>query len=137
MYKSILIYGAAIAIATGLLRWVEYQYAVRVFSTEIYIAVIALLFTVLGVWVGSRLTGREPPGPFEKNRQALAYLGISEREYQVLELLALGHTNKGIAERLFVSPNTIKTHLARLYQKLDVSRRTQAIQKAKTLKLIP
>ena len=97
---------------------------------------IAILFTGLGVWVGYRLTGRGSSDEFEKNTRALETLGISDREYEVLVLLAGGHTNKEIADQLFVSPNTVKTHLANLYGKLQVSRRTQAIHKAKALRLI-
>ena len=119
------------------LQWLEYQYTVLRFSTELYVLFIAVGFTVLGAWAGHRLTGKSDAPVFQKNTQALDYLGISDREYQVLELLAEGHSNKEIASSLFVSPNTVKTHLAHLYQKLEVSRRTQAIQKAKSLQLIP
>ena len=137
MKKTILIYSLAIGLGAFLLHWLEYQYAVRVFSTELYIVIVALGFTALGIWVGNRLTQRTVAEAFEKNVEALKYLGISDREYEVLELLAQGLTNKEIAERLFVSPNTIKTHLAHLYGKLDVTRRTQAIDKARSLRLIP
>ena len=138
MKRTILIYGLAIAAAASLLQWLEYRHAVLIFSTEIYIAAIAVLFTLLGIWVGNRLTRRAPPqDTFEKNERAIAYLGISDREYDVLKLLAEGHSNKAIAKRLFVSANTIKTHLAHLYQKLDASRRIQAVQKARSLGLIP
>ena len=106
-------------------------------STEIYVAIIALLFTALGALVGHRLTATTARGIFERNVQAIDYLGISKRECEVLELLALGHSNREIAEALFVSPNTVKSHLGRLYEKLEVSRRTQAIQKARTLRIIP
>ena len=137
MKTTILIYSSLIAAGAFLLQWLEYQYTVRLFSTEIYIVIVALLFTVLGIWVGNRLTRRAPRADFEKNEQALQYLGISDREYEVLELLARGHSNKEIADRLFVSPNTVKTHLAHLYGKLEVSRRIQAVKKAKELRLIP
>ncbi len=130
-------YGLAIAAFAIALQWLEYQHTVRLFSTEIYIALIAVFFTGLGVWVGVRVASRSDSPPFERNEQAIEYLGISEREYDVLELLAAGHSNKEIADRLFVSPNTVKTHLARLYEKLEVGRRTQAVQKAKALRLIP
>lgn len=133
----ILIYGLGVAAASFALQWLEYRYTVRMFSTEIYIVALAVSFTLLGIWVGHRLTRRRPPAPFETNLRALDYLGISQRELEVLELLAEGHSNKGIAERLFVSPNTVKTHLARLYEKLEVSRRTQAVQKARELRLLP
>ncbi len=138
MKKTIVLYSLAIAAAAFLLQWLEYQYFIRVFSTEIYIVVIAVAFTGLGIWVGNRLTSRaETPASFERNRQAIEYLGISDREVEVLDLLAEGHSNQEIGERLFVSTNTVKTHLKNLYGKLEVSRRTQAVQKAKQLRLIP
>ena len=137
MKKTIVLYGLVIAVAAILLEWIEYQYTVRFFSTEIYIVLIATLFTLLGIWVGQRLTRTPEPDAFRKNEKALSYLGISDREYEVLTLLAEGHSNKEIGERLFVSQNTIKTHLSRIYEKLEVSRRTQAVQKARELQLIP
>ena len=137
MKKSILLYSTAVAAGAFLLKWLEYNYAVRVFSAEIYIASIAVLFAGLGVWVGLRLADPPARRSFAPNAQAIEYLGISKREYEVLELLAAGHSNQEIAGKLFVSANTVKSHLARLYQKLEVSRRTQAIQKARTIRLIP
>lgn len=135
--KTIALYGVAIALGAILLDWLEFQYTVRFFSTEIYIVFIALLFTVLGLWVGNRLSGKKESPSFQKNTEALSYLGISDREYEVLTLLAEGYSNKEIADALFVSLNTIKTHLGHLYSKLEVSRRTQAVQKARELRLIP
>lgn len=137
MKKSIFLYSLAVASGAFLLNWLEYQYAVRVFSTEIYIAIIALLFIGLGVWVGLRISAPTAREPFERNTKAIDYLGISKREYEVLELLAQGHSNQEIAKTLFVSSNTVKSHLGRLYEKLEVSRRTQAIQKARALRMIP
>ncbi len=102
MKKSILLYSLAVGSAAFLLQWLEYQYAVRVFSTEIYVAIIALLFTALGALVGHRLTTTTARATFERNVQAIDYLGISKRECEVLELLALGHSNRENAETLFV-----------------------------------
>ncbi len=136
MMRSIMLYGVALAAAAFLLQWIEYQTMVRLYATEIYVVLVAILFTGLGIWVGYRLTARRSSGGFEKNSRALEALGISDREYEVLVLLAGGHTNKEIAAQLFVSPNTVKTHLANLYGKLQVSRRTQAVHKAKALRLI-
>ncbi len=135
--KTIIIYSLAIAGAAFLLQWMEYLHVVRVFSTEIYMVLIAVFFSAIGIWAGNRLTRGSAPSRFTKNLQALKYLGISDREYDVLELLAQGQSNKEIAETLFVSGNTVKTHLAHLYEKLEVSRRTQAIQKARSLNMIP
>lgn len=137
MKRSIVIYSLAVGLSAFILHWLEYKFRVRMFSMEIYIVLIAALFTLLGIWVGRRLTPTNLPAPFQKNEQALEYLGISDREYEVLELLAEGLSNKEIASRLFVSPNTVKTHVARLYEKLEVSRRTQAVGKARELRMIP
>lgn len=137
MRGTIIKYGVALAAGAFALQWMEYQYAIRTLPSEAYIVVIAVLFTALGMWVGQRLTNRQPAKPFEKNLPAIKYLGISDREYQVLELLARGHSNEQIAKGLFVSPNTVKTHLVSLYGKLEVTRRTLAIQKARTLQIIP
>ncbi len=135
--RTTILYGVAMATAAFGLSWFEYQYAVRRFSSEIYIVAIAVAFAVLGIWVGNRLASRAEPADFAKNTQALEYLGISDREYEVLTLLAEGRTNQEIARALYISPNTVKTHLARLYEKLEVSRRTQAVAEAKSLSLIP
>ena len=137
MIRSLVTYGALIALAGFVLRWLEYRHAVRFFATEIYIVVIAVLFAALGIWVGSKITGRKATSDFDRNEQVVEKLGISDREYEVLGLLARGLSNREIADSLFVSPNTVKTHLKHLYGKLDVSRRTQAIHKAKALRLIP
>ncbi len=137
MKKSVLLYSVAVAAGAFLLKWLEYHYAVRLFSTEIYIAVIALLVAGLGVWAGIRMATPKKAAEFVKNEEAIKYRGISNREYEVLELLAQGCSNQEIAGKLFVSGNTVKSHLARLYQKLEVSRRTQAIQRARAIRLIP
>ena len=135
--RTIILYALVLAAAAFLLEWLEYRYVTRVFSTEIYILLLAVLFVALGVWIGRRLTGRNADEDFRKNDAAISSLGITAREYETLELLAAGHSNKEIARVLGVSPNTVKTHLARLYEKLGAERRTQAVQKARSLALIP
>jgi len=135
--RLVVIYGLAMAAGAFVLEWLEVQFLLKQFSTEIYIVILCGLFTGLGVWIGYRLTRRAPTRPFEVNTNALDYLGISERESDVLSLLATGHSNQEIADQLFISPNTVKTHLQQLYQKLDVARRGQAVQKARSLRLVP
>ncbi len=137
MGRTVLLYGVALAVAAFALEWLEYRYLTRLFATEIYIVLVAAGFTVLGLWAVRRLTRQAPASPFTRNDAALRSLGVTEREYEVLVLLADGCANKEIARRLEVSPNTIKTHIARLYEKLEVGRRTQAVQKARALALIP
>lgn len=137
MIRTVILYALALAVGALLLQWLEYNYFVRAFSTEIYIALIALAFAGLGVWAGMRLARRPASATFEKNAAAIASLGITLREQDVLALLAAGKSNKEIAQKLGVSPNTVKTQVASLYQKLQVQRRTQAVQKARELALIP
>jgi two-component system, NarL family, response regulator LiaR len=137
--KTILIYGLAMAILIFALKYLEYRLVVRDLSTEFYVGIIAVFFTGLGVWAGLRLTSRKVIliGPeFVFNEGELHRLGISKREHEVLELMAKGLSNQEIADKLFVSLNTIKTHTSNLFLKLEVSRRTQAVQKAKELRLI-
>lgn len=137
MWRTIAIYGAALALAAVALQALEYRLFARTHPGEIYIALLALGFMGLGVWVGARLFRTRPAAPFEVNTAAQASLGISEREYQVLTLLAGGRSNKEIAAALDVSPNTVKTHVARLFEKLEAGRRTEAILRARELGLIP
>jgi DNA-binding CsgD family transcriptional regulator len=134
--KRILLYGVAIAVGASLLTWIRYRHVVRLIPTELYIGAIAVAFTGLGAWVGYRVTRPRVAPDGARNDKAIAALRISPRELDVLALLAEGLSNKEMAARLFVSPNTIKTHLKHLYEKLEVSRRTQAIAKARELRLI-
>jgi len=150
MWKTILIYGLAMAVLLGLLKYVEYQYFVRDIPLEFYIGIIAIMFTALGVWAGLKLTRPkvirevietntvvEITAPFEIDQANLQKLGISRREFEVLELIAAGHSNQEIAEKLFVSTSTVKTHVSNVLGKLDASRRTEAIARAKQLRIIP
>ena len=138
MWKTVLIYGVILAVATLALQWLQYRYLARSYPVEIYVGLIAVGFMGLGVWVGARLFRKSAvAGPdFDGNPQAVASLGISGRELEVLNLLAAGQSNKEIAGKLSVSPNTVKTHVSRLFEKLKVSRRTQAILRARELGMI-
>lgn len=138
MWKPALLYAALLAIGVFALEWLEYRYLARAFGVEIFLLLVALGFGALGVWAGIALTRRSaPPAAFERNEAALSSLAITPREYQVLQRFVTGGSNKQIARELGVSPNTVKTHAARLYQKLDVSGRVAAIEKARFLCLIP
>jgi DNA-binding CsgD family transcriptional regulator len=136
MLRIILIYGVLLAAGALGLQWLEFHYVVRTHPTEIYLLLLALAFMGLGVWAGARLFRRAPPGPFEPNTRARESLGVSEREFEVLQLLAAGRSNKEIATALDVSPNTVKTHVAKLFEKLEAKRRTQAISRARELGMI-
>jgi DNA-binding CsgD family transcriptional regulator len=137
MGKRVLGYGALLAAGTLALSWLDYQRLARTQSMEIYLFLVALGFLMLGVVVGVRAFARPAAKPFDGNPKAAAALGLSERELQVLAELAAGHANKEIATRLHVSPNTVKTHVARLFEKLEARRRTEAIRKARELGLVP
>ena len=136
MARSIFLYGIALASAAFLLEWLNYRHVVHRWSAEFYIVCIAAVCVALGIWVGNRLTAR-PRQTFVRNDAAIAALGLSARECEVLEMLAAGHANKVIARQLDISPNTVKTHVARVYEKLEVASRTQAVQKARTLDILP
>lgn len=137
MARLVILYAIALALAVTGLEWLEYRYVTRTFSTEIYIVLLAAGFAGLGLWAGHRLTRRRVQPTFERNDAAIRSLGLTPREYEILELLAAGRSNKEIARQLEISPNTAKTHIASVFQKLEVQRRTQAIHKARELALIP
>ena len=148
MKRTVLLYGLVGGLLIATLQVVKYKFLVIEHSLEIYGGIVALIFSVLGIWLGLRLTRsretvvvREVPvrvaTPFERNTARLAELGITPRELEILEAMALGLSNREMAERLFVSENTVKTHTARLFDKLSVRRRTQAVHRAKEAGLIP
>ena len=141
MKRTIIVYGLSLAALISLLKFLEYRLFVRDLSIEFYVGIVAVMFTILGVWVGLKLTRRKTiiitNANFQFDESKLEKVGISKREYEVLELMAKGFSNQEIADKLFVSLNTIKTHSSNLFLKLEAKRRTQAIQKAKELNLIP
>jgi NarL family two-component system response regulator LiaR len=140
MWKTVSLYGLSLAAMIALLKFLEYRLLVRDLSLEIYMGILAVGFAVLGVWMGMRLTRRKevlvPVSSFRFDPSKLEKHNISKREYEVLELMAKGLSNQEIADKLFVSLNTVKTHTASLFVKLDAKRRTQAVQRAKELLLI-
>ena len=138
MRRTIILYALALAAAATALQWLEYRYLARTISTEIYILMLAIGFIGLGAWAGHRLAAKQPRSPaFERNEAAIRSLGLTPRECEILNLLALGESNKEMARRLGISPYTVKTHVARVYEKLGVQRRVRAIEKARLLALIP
>lgn len=138
LLKRLLGYGALLALGTLALAWLDYLRVARLHAGGVYTFLVALGFLALGVFVGARAFARRPapvasePG----NPRAVEALGISERERAVLLQLAAGGSNKEIAIALGISPNTVKTHVARLFEKLGARRRTEAIQRARELGLL-
>jgi ATP/maltotriose-dependent transcriptional regulator MalT len=131
------------------MKWLEFRFMVINHTLEIYIGLIAIIFTALGIWLALKLTKPKKEtiiiekeiyvsdAEFIQDRNQLEKLNLSKREMEVLELIAQGCSNQEIASQLFVSLPTIKSHSSKLFEKLDVNRRTQAVEKAKRLKLIP
>jgi len=145
MKKTILVYGLLGGVLIAALRLTEYHFLVVEHSLEIYGGIVALIFATLGIWLGLKLTRtretvvvKEIPvtTPFARNDARLAELGITPRELEILEAMASGLSNREIAERLFVSENTVKTHASRVFDKLSAQRRTQAVQRAKEAGII-
>ncbi|WP_203291398.1 helix-turn-helix transcriptional regulator [Maricaulis parjimensis] len=130
-------FALVLAVSVFLLEWLEYRLWSRRMGVEVFAGLLAVGFAGLGIWLGFHLTRRAPATPFIRNEAALSSLGITPRELTVLEALVSGGSNKTIAESLGVSANTVKTHTARLYNKLGVSGRIEAIEQARLLRLIP
>ncbi|MBK0379019.1 response regulator transcription factor [Mucilaginibacter segetis] len=147
-YRSVTMYGLLLAVLLFFLKWIEWRFIIVEHTFEVYAGVIALLFTLLGIWLAIKLTKPKivivekhiyspSTNGFVINEKEILQLGLSTRELEVLQLMATGLSNRQIADKLFISVNTIKTHSAKLFEKMDVQRRTQAIEKARRLGLIP
>ncbi len=149
-HKATIFYSICLALLLFLLKWLELRFIIFDYSLEIYIGAIAFIFTALGIWLALKLSkpkietvvvekevyiGRNEN--FVLNKSLVTKLELSNRELEILGLMAEGNSNQEIANRLFVSLSTVKTHNQNLFGKLDVKRRTQAIEKAKRLHLIP
>ena len=146
--KEIVLYGLTGGVLILLLKVIEYKHFVHEYTSEVYGGLVALLFTAMGIYAGLKLTRpkeivviKEVPAaavePFVRNESSRKELGITQREHEILGLIAGGLSNREIAGRLFVSENTVKTHSSRLFEKMSVNRRTQAVQKGRELGLIP
>lgn len=140
MKKTVLLYGVIAGLAIATLRLIEYRFLVLEHSLEIYGGLVALLFSGLGIWLGLKLTRPTVvvrPAAFVLDEARLAELRITPRELEILRLIAAGMSNREIAAKLYVSENTVKTHAASVFDKLQAKRRTQAVQIAKQAGLIP
>ena len=155
--KVMFVYSIGLALLLFLLKWLELRFIIFRHSFEIYIGFIAVIFTILGIWLALKLAkptietlvvekevyinntenNPAPPSGFILNTSLVSQLELSRRELQILHLMAKGHSNKEIAAELFISVSTVKTHNQNLFAKLDVSRRIQAVEKAKRLHLTP
>ena len=153
--KATIVYSISLAFLLFLLRWLELRFIIFKNSFEIYTGFIAVIFTALGIWLALKLSKPKPDSyrvetvvvekevyinrnkNFVLDTSLISQLELSKRELEILSLLAQGHSNQEIAAKLFVSLSTVKTHVQNLFEKLDVKRRIQAVEKAKRLNLIP
>jgi NarL family two-component system response regulator LiaR len=146
--RHILFYGLALAVLVFILKWLQWKFLITDHSMEIYIGLVAVFFTALGIWVATQLVRpkivhieveKEVLVPLPEdvtiNEAELRKLNLTEREYEVLQLIVKGHSNADIAEHLFLSVSTVKTHVSNLFVKMNVKNRTQAMEKAGRLKL--
>jgi NarL family two-component system response regulator LiaR len=148
--KAIIIYSISLALLLFFLKWLELRFIIFSHSFEVYIGFIAVIFTALGIWLAAKLSKPKietvvvekevyvtKNENFVLDTSLVTQLELSKRELEILNLLAQGHSNQEIAAKLFVSVSTVKTHIQNLFEKLDVKRRIQAIEKARSLNLIP
>jgi NarL family two-component system response regulator LiaR len=148
MRKHVLLYGLVCGVLIAGLKAIEYHWLVVEHSVEIYGGLVAAVFASVGIWLGLKLTRHTEtvvvrevmvPAPvnFVRDQGKVESLGITPRELEILQLIAAGLSNREIAERVYVSENTVKTHSSRVFDKLGARRRTQAVQLGKELRLIP
>ncbi|MBL7825582.1 MAG: response regulator transcription factor [Saprospiraceae bacterium] len=142
-WSNIALYGLSLGLLLVSLQFFRYKWIFVRNQTEWYAGAVALVFCIAGIWLGTHWKQQRfktlpvESNPIQPPSKILEQLGITPREFEVLQLIAQGHSNQEIADQLYVSLNTIKTHISNLFSKLDADRRTQAIKKAKTLGLIP
>ena len=147
--RQILLYGVALAILVFVLKWLQWKFLIVDHAVDIYVGLIAVFFTALGVWVSTQVTKPKTekvivekqvfvtsPEEAGINQAELEKLNLTKREYEVLQLLAKGHSNADIAGALFLSLSTVKTHVSNLYRKMDIKRRAQAVEMAKRLRIV-
>jgi len=147
--RHIMLYGLALATLIFVLKWLQWNFLIVDHAIDLYIGLIAIIFTMLGIWVATQLIKPKKqtvfvekqiiirqPKKFILNQTELKRLNLTNREYQILKLLVLGYSNADIADQLFLSLSTIKTHVSNLYAKMNVKNRYQAIDKAKRVEIV-
>lgn len=146
--KRVLLYGSVGGVLIALVRYIEYNHFIHTYPSEVYGGLLAVIFTTVGVYAGLRLRKQKEVvvvrevrvphvEPFRLDVEKLREVGLTQREHEILGLIAEGLSNREIGERLFVSENTVKTHSSRIFEKIGVNRRVQAVRRAKELGLIP
>jgi DNA-binding CsgD family transcriptional regulator len=148
MIRPVVLWAAGGGVLIALLKVIEYKHFVREYPAGMYGGLVALIFTIIGIYLGLKLTSpkevvvvKEVPvrvgGPFLLDEANLRDVGLTQREHEILGLIAQGLSNREIGEKLFVSENTVKTHASRVFEKMQVNRRVHAVQRGKELGLIP
>lgn len=148
-HRTTLLYGIGLAMLLFILKWLELRYLIFTHSIEIYIGIVAVIFTALGIWLATKLSAPKIQTVvvekqifnrgegFTPDKSMIAKLGLTDRETELLHLLAAGHSNQEIASQLFISLSTVKSHLQNLFEKLDVKRRMQAVEQARSMGILP
>jgi DNA-binding NarL/FixJ family response regulator len=136
MKKTILVFGLLILAILLLFQFSKYTLTTGNISTEVVVSVIALTFFFIGIYINKKSLHKSASNSTEIDENKITELEITTREYEVLKFISDGLSNKEIGEKLFLSESTIKTHVSNLLLKLNAKRRTQAIQIAKSLKII-
>ena len=147
--KHIMLYGLSLATLVLGLKWLQWNFLIVDNAIDLYIGLIAIIFTILGMWVAFQLIQPKTqtvfvekhiiihqPKKFILNQTALKRLNLTNREFQILKLIVMGHSNADIASQLFLSLSTIKTHVSNLYVKMNVKSRFQAIAKARRMEIV-
>jgi DNA-binding CsgD family transcriptional regulator len=137
MLRAVTPYALLLAAGAFALQWLDFQRTARSMASELYVALVAAAFAAVGLWVGWRVAARKRGPHFVRNDAAVRALGLTRQELRVLEEVAAGRSNKEIGRSLGISPNTVKTHLANLFDKLEARRRTEVLGRARELELIP
>ncbi len=137
MKKTVVLYGVLLALIVVVLKTIEYKWLLRDISWQLYVFIIALVFTVLGAWLGNHFFKTNTNKTTSINHQAIKQLGLSKRELEVLQVMCDGASNQQIADQLFISVNTVKTHLKSAFIKLEVENRVTAINKLNQLNMVP
>ncbi|WP_299121815.1 response regulator transcription factor [uncultured Winogradskyella sp.] len=136
MKKTVLVFGLLILALLLLFQFSKYTLISGDLQIEYLMAFVAIAFLAIGLFINKRTQKQLPISKSEIDLKKIEELGLSKREYEVLKEVALGLSNNEIAEKLFVSESTIKTHVSNLLVKLNAKRRTQAIQISKNLNII-
>ncbi|MFD1615713.1 response regulator transcription factor [Gelatiniphilus marinus] len=136
MKKTVLVFSLLVLALLVLFQFSKYTLISGDMQIEFIMAIIAIAFLGIGLFINKRTQKQESVSSNKIDLNKVEELGLSKREYQVLKEVALGLSNQEIADKLFLTESTIKTHVSNVLLKLNAKRRTQALQIAKNLQII-